>query len=690
MKRLQSIVFFAVFGGVLLYLGCDGGNTAKPPPAKPKYRLDAGAHAGNGTVAITPALAEYDSGAAVTLTPVPDDSCLFMEWQGDAAGTANPLTVIMNSDKSVTAVFLKPDPEVRFTLAVSASGGGAASKSPDSASYPQGAAVTVTAVPDSGYAFTGWAGDASGAENPLNVIMSGNKSVTANFEKQSAYYTLAASATPPGGGTVAKSPDSAAYRAGAEVTLTATPASGYEFTGWSGDVSGAAATVKVTMDGHKEVTAAFRLQEGTPGGDTDPPAPWEPSFPACSGLSAGGLDLTKDNLGLTEHYVIVKYNDGAAPTVTYSEEWAKGAGSDVSGEHVTISVSYYFGNNQVSYNIIVAGTAKNGSLRIEDETGKGYRKTLYLNGVDITNPTGPAINIQSNKRTDVHLVGSCDRRNKLADGPNYGATPIKPGTGLPEQAKGTLFAEGTLVFGGAGSIEIRSKARHAIVSDENFEVNGGNIIVYESVNDGIHANNKITVTGGALQIKCEGDAIQNERSNSPLTVAGGKVTIRTTGTKGHGFVSDSSDIVIRDSVSRPNISITLTGNGSKGLRSHGNVTIDGPDSLYIHAHGARESITEDTSSAAGIKADGDVIIKKGIVHIKSARANENGKGLNVEGNVIISGGTTNITADGDGVKVRGALNFSGGYLKARSANKKDIDGTINRTGTSGTLDYLKN
>jgi len=192
-----------------------------------------------------------------------------------------------------------------------------------------------------------------------------------------------------------------------------------------------------------------------------------------------------------------------------------------------------------------------------------------------------------------------------------------------------------------------------------------------------------------VQIKCVGDAIQNERL-SPIIINGGKVTIRTTGTKGHGIVSDSGDIFISDSASRPNISITLTGNGSKGIRSHGNVTINGPDSLHIHAHGARESLTEDTSSAAGIKADGDVTIRKGIVHIKAARANENGKGINVEGSVIISGGTTNITADGDGVKVRGTLNFSGGYLKARSANKKDIDGTINRTGTSGTLDYIKN
>ncbi|MDR2693226.1 MAG: carbohydrate-binding domain-containing protein [Chitinispirillales bacterium] len=587
----------------------------------------------------------------------------------------------------------KPDEgnnKKEYSLSVSASpqdGGsvGVSPATPASGKYESGTKVTLRADSADGYTFFGWDGDTSGNANPLTVTMNANKSFTAIFQPEAVTqpadtsYKLTVTRAPPEGGSVTVSPDSAAYRPNVTVSLTATPESGYEFADWSGDRTGSNSTLSVTMTKDMAVTANFRPRAVTPpvgGLDDGGPAPWEPSY-SCSGAT-DTLDLTKDNLGLTEHYAIVKFNNGAAPEVTYSDSNMYENILTVSGEHITFKVSYYYAESDISFGIIVSGIAQNGSLRIEDENGRGYRKTLYLNGVNITNRTGPAINIQSNKRTDVHLVGSCGRRNII----NGRGIDTPQGA---EQAKGTLFAEGTLVFGGAGSLEARSTAKHAIVSDENIEVKGGNIIIYESAGDGIHANNKITVNGGTLQIKCVGDAIQNERKSSPVTINGGKVTIRTTGPKGHGIVSDSSDIVISDSLSRPDINITLTGNGSKAIRAHGNVTVNG-GGIRLEAYGARESVSDDTSSAAGIKANGNVTITKGTLTVKAVRNSENGKGLNVDGNVIVSGGTADIAADGDGVRVRGSFTITGGTLKSLSAHKKDIDcdGAINVTG--GTLE----
>jgi uncharacterized repeat protein (TIGR02543 family) len=649
----------------------------------PKYALAVSVE-GAGEVSKSPDSAKYANGTKVTLTATPDSGYEFMEWRGsDTTGAANPFTVTMNGDKTLTAVFLKPDPEVKYTLTagVSSSGGGAASKSPDSEEYAQGVSVTVTAIPDSGYEFKGWSGDAAGTANPVIVVMSGNKAVTANFGRPEAVrYALTATAAPADGGSVSKSPDSASYAQGATVTLTATPASGYVFKEWSGGATGTANPLSIVMDGIKAVTANFERQVVVePPSDGGPPAAWDPSFSCPANISAGGLDLTKDNLGLAEHYAIVKFNNGAAPTVTYSTDAANvGNAHEVSGEHVKLTVSYFYGNSSVELRIIVSGTAKNGSLWVEDMNELGYRKTLYLNGADITNLTGSAINIQSKKRTDVHLVGSCERKNAINGRGIEGAAGAK-------SSKGALFSEGSLVFVGSGSLEVRSKERHAIVSDAFVELNGGNVIIYESAGDGIHANERIVVSSGSLQIKCVGDAIQNERAY-PIAIVGGKVTIRTTGTKGHGIVSDSGDIVISDSVSRPDVDISLVGNGSKGLRSHGKVTVNG-GGITLVAYGARESVADDTSSAAGIKADGNVEIKKGTLTVKVKRANENGKGINVDGNVTVSGGTTDIESDGDGVKVRGSFSISAGNLKARSTHKKDIDcgGTITKTGT-GVLD----
>ena len=70
-------------------------------------------------------------------------------------------------------------------------------------------------------------------------------------------YTL--TMTPPMNGTVTKDPDQATYAYGASVILTATPSSGYLFTGWSGSLTGSTNPATITMDGNKTVTATFAV-----------------------------------------------------------------------------------------------------------------------------------------------------------------------------------------------------------------------------------------------------------------------------------------------------------------------------------------------------------------------------------------------------------------------------------------------
>lgn len=91
--------------------------------------------------------------------------------------------------------------------------------------------------------------------------MNANKSVTANFSPIT--YTLTTTATPIAGGTVTKNPNTANYTTGTVVTLTATAASGYIFTGWSGDATGTNASTTVTMNSNKSVTANFQVSGGT-------------------------------------------------------------------------------------------------------------------------------------------------------------------------------------------------------------------------------------------------------------------------------------------------------------------------------------------------------------------------------------------------------------------------------------------
>lgn len=130
----------------------------------------------NGSIAVNPNQATYNSGSSVQLTATANAGYVFTGWSGDASGSVNPLTVVMNSNKNITANFAP----ITFTLNVTAVNGTVV-KNPNSATYNNGANVVLTATANPGYTFTGWTGDVISVTNPLTVTMNANKNITANF-----------------------------------------------------------------------------------------------------------------------------------------------------------------------------------------------------------------------------------------------------------------------------------------------------------------------------------------------------------------------------------------------------------------------------------------------------------------------------------------------------------------------------
>lgn len=63
---------------------------------------------GGGSISVSPPGGSYYSPTTVTLTAQPDPGYVFAGWQGDLGGSANPASLLMNLDRSVTAVFIQP------------------------------------------------------------------------------------------------------------------------------------------------------------------------------------------------------------------------------------------------------------------------------------------------------------------------------------------------------------------------------------------------------------------------------------------------------------------------------------------------------------------------------------------------------------------------------------------------------
>ena len=64
--------------------------------------------AGGGSV--SPGGGPYDEGASVVLTAIPASGYRFDHWSGDVSGTTTSITITINADKSVTAVFIASAP----------------------------------------------------------------------------------------------------------------------------------------------------------------------------------------------------------------------------------------------------------------------------------------------------------------------------------------------------------------------------------------------------------------------------------------------------------------------------------------------------------------------------------------------------------------------------------------------------
>jgi len=132
----------------------------------------------NGTVVRSPNSLTYNTGASVLLTATPNPGYTFSSWSGDATGSKNPLTVVVNGNKNITANFTSN--ASNFTLNITALNGSVL-RNPDQLTYPNGSNVVLTPTPNAGFDFSSWNGDATGSVSPLTVNMNSNKNIIALF-----------------------------------------------------------------------------------------------------------------------------------------------------------------------------------------------------------------------------------------------------------------------------------------------------------------------------------------------------------------------------------------------------------------------------------------------------------------------------------------------------------------------------
>ena len=361
------------------------------------------------------------------------------------------------------------------------------------------------------------------------------------------------------------------------------------------------------------------------------------------------LGCAKDNIVLIDSIEIDDSEDLIANTVftqTVSVAFSTNGNATVAGANNDFTVSIngngvtlvYSGEEYVMYEL--SGTTHNGFFKLYSTKKQG----ITLNGANITNPNGAAINMQGTqtepnkgKRTFIVLNGE----NSLADGSSYTDTPDG------EDEKAAMFGEGQFIFSGEGSLTVTATGKSGIVSDDYIHLIDGTITV--------NVSSSATVSGSdTLKPVCV-------RGKDYVKMTNGTLSLTSTGTGGKGISSDGNGYFYGGTV---NVTVTGSNFGSSG--GGGFPGGGGP--------GGGGNSNSNGVSAKGIKCDGNLIFKGSKV-VVNCTAHE---GIEAKGTISVSGGEVySHSQSDDAINSGGNFTISGGLVCAYSQGNDGLDANGN-------------
>lgn len=284
---------------------------------------------------------------------------------------------------------------------------------------------------------------------------------------------------------------------------------------------------------------------------------------------------------------------------------------------------------------ILSGTSSNGSFWMDGE----FKSTVVLNNLTLTNPNGPAIDIENGKRIAVNI-------------PAGTTTTLSDGAGLLHKA--CFFINGHAEFSGGGTLNLVGNTRHAYASDEytTLEADFGNLNVTSAVSDGLHIEQYFKMKGGMVNISgTSGDGVDVSITNDSLDINngqvfinGGSLTVNVAAEDVKGLKCDSMM-----TISGGTIQMTVSGNGSKGISVGTDLTISQPGTV---ATSINMTVTGTTympgdavleSKCRGIKVKGNFTFDGGDIRISAT--GEKSKAISVDGDYTYVSGTLNCAVD---------------------------------------------
>jgi len=324
------------------------------------------------------------------------------------------------------------------------------------------------------------------------------------------------------------------------------------------------------------------------------------------------------------------WSDSLQETITLNGTSATTTSSKVtiSGSTVTITDGGYY---------ILSGTLTNGQIVINSDSGI---VRIKLNSVTLSNSTTSPFYIKSSKKTVIFLENGTS--NIINDANTYNST---------EEPNAAIFSNGFLSITGDGGLTVKGNCYDGIASDDELIINSGTISV-TAKDDALRGKDFLKINGGTL---------------TATSTSGHALKSDDTETKGYGYILINGG------------TLNLTSSAADGLHATKRVIVnDG-------------KLTINATASQGLNADSIVNINGGTITVNSSR-----EGIESY-NITVTGGTTILNATNDAINAtagtvsggtesndKSSLNVTGGILIANCSNGDGIDSNGNVYISGGT------
>ena len=307
--------------------------------------------------------------------------------------------------------------------------------------------------------------------------------------------------------------------------------------------------------------------------------------------------------------------------------------------------------------IIASGKSDDGQLKLYGNSAV----KLTLNGLELTSAKSAAINVQNKSLLYLHLEEGttnviCDAESQSDE--SYYHEGVAAGD---EKRNGAIYCKGSVAISGSGVLKITGRKKHGISVKSSLTVRPGVTLAINDVEDNCIKAEGINILGGYIWAKTSADAGKCLSSDADVTVNGGLLKLYTSG--GSIYEEDKNDTSSPAGIKADgNILIyngeilcVSTGEGGKGFNADGGITIDDGIVNVVTSGGkyVYNAALDLDSSPKGVKADGEITINGGQLNIQVTGISDGSEGLESKSKITINDGEVFVYAYDDAINVGG-------------------------------------